>query len=182
MAEVVAGRYVPRGEGLALWLSRAVTGAPHDEVVTSPMIRGPFVVVACWLRARSEWAHSAELLVMGAPLTTTLGFGEGRAVGGYRLMSAGAHPVRDGSVPLADPAGYTTEGISALQAGSTWFPWYLFDGAAACIGLVVRRHDLAGVLCQWNAGVTVWPLAPVVEVPVARPRRAWPTRRGRLVG
>ncbi len=119
-----------------------------------------------WQRLRSralplrvqEWAHSAELLVMGAPVSGALAFEAGALIGGYRLMVANARQVRDGAVPLADPAGPRTDALTGRRVGATWFPWYLYEGEAACIGLIVRRHDLAGVACNWNAGVTVWPL------------------------
>ncbi len=165
---MIGGRYLPRGDGVAVGLHLTVPLGEVDRLVTSPALPGPFVVVHGMLRFGFFPGGSAELLILGAP---------------HGLVTSPAGVLNAGTVRFMSPglrqnvAGFPTIGTGlGLTNEVAFWPWYIYEGQSGALGLWVRRNDLFNPV-EVLADCSVWPLVRAEEGDVAREVATSPARR-----
>lgn len=174
--KAIAGFRVLAGECWHL-IYRTEPG-PVGGVVSTPMIRGPFVVVAAKFGFKGTSGASAALSVVGSPLREVFGVD--------RLPVRGIPVIERG--PAINVAGSAVIGDPRLYPGRTYhWPWYVFEGTEGALALWVWK-DLAVATIEVHATVSLWYLARTGAEAVgpsrvvARPAGQYREVAGRLVG
>ena len=155
----MAGGLIPagyewRGAGRCLVLENRNPAADSDSVVSSALLRGPFLVAAVGLSSDTGTGSSCQLSVVGAPLRQAGVAGALLPIAGVQLFPAGP------SAPLLAGVG---EEAPIGEAWAPYFPtmywpWYVHPESGA-LALWVRRHGVA--VPTWTAHVSVWDLEQV---------------------
>lgn len=158
---MIAGRYLPRGDGRALALEVVVPELGTEASVRSSAVPGPFVVVSVAVQKDETLSAHADLYILGggAPVTGAVG---GGAVGMVQLTPRGFR--------LPDEAGVVRGGIAlALGRVTEWFPWFVYEGTVGYV-LLVARTGWPGAAYRVAAALSIWPLVDAL-VPEELPGR-----------
>jgi hypothetical protein len=143
----IAGYRVRGGEAWHLVLQ--ITGAERSAVVSTPLIRGPFVVVAVQFGVSTSTSPSAAVTVVRSPLEA--------------MTSNSYIPVRGVPIieraPVINVAGGPAIGDPRMYPGRTYhWPWYVHEGEEAALALWVWDSGPI-VFTDLEAMLSIWHLA-----------------------
>lgn len=145
---------MPTGHGYCVDVSVNVGPFDADGVVSSAMLAGPFLVVACMLRIASN--ASAMLTVVDAPIRVDAVANTFLGRVGKELFSVGPDAPFEAAVGSEPPIG----DVEGAVEGQAYWPWYVHERSAA-VALWVRNHSAVIANRAAFGSVSVWQLERV---------------------
>ncbi|MGH7752674.1 MAG: hypothetical protein ACREN5_07645, partial [Gemmatimonadales bacterium] len=158
---VIPDGFAPTGHGYCVDVAVEIATFDADAVVSSPVIAGPFLVVACMLRLAAS--TSAMLTVVDAPVRVAAVLNTFLPRVGKELFSIGPEANLEAGAGEEPPIG----DVEAAVEGQSYWPWYVHERAGA-LALWLRNHSALGPVKRGFASVSVWQLERVT--PEARIR------------